>query len=77
MIQFGYGPRICIGRHITNIEMYKMLPTILHNFKFDLQVEKWNVWDGWFHNASNVMCKVSKRRPDEPRPDLVLESMKV
>lgn len=76
MLQFGHGPRICIGRHITNIEMYKLLPTILRDFKFDLLVEKWDVWEGWFHNTSNIMCKVSKRRPGEPKPELVLEHMK-
>ena len=35
ILQFGYGSRVCIGKHITNIEMYKLLPTILRDFEFE------------------------------------------
>lgn len=75
-LQFGQGPRYCIGRHITNIEMYKLLPTILRDFRFDLLVSDWKVRRSWFHNPYNVLCKVSKRNPGSPRPDLVLDHMK-
>lgn len=75
-IMFGQGPRICIGRQITNIEMYKLLPTILRDFKFDLLVEEWKVSTTWFHNQRDVLCRVSKRRPGSTRPNLVLENTK-
>lgn len=73
---FGQGPRICIGRHITSIEMYKLLPTILRDFKFELLVDEWKVRRTWFHNQSDVLCKVEKRRPASQRPNLILEHMK-
>lgn len=61
MLQFGQGPRVCIGRHISEIEMYKLLPTILTEFDFELLVEGWEVCGGWFHRTTNVVCKVGRR----------------
>ncbi|EXJ86820.1 hypothetical protein A1O3_03774 [Capronia epimyces CBS 606.96] len=62
MLQFGYGKRICIGRHITNTEMYKLLPTILHDFEFELVGNKeWKTWQGWFHQQSDVNVTVKRR----------------
>ncbi|KAK8863366.1 cytochrome P450 oxidoreductase [Apiospora arundinis] len=62
MLQFGMGARVCIGRHISEIEMYKLLPTILTEFDFELLVDDWEVCGGWFHRTTNVMCKVERRR---------------
>lgn len=62
ILQFGYGKRICIGKHITNTEMYKLLPTILRDFDFELVGKKeWDVWEGWFHSQKNVNVKVTRR----------------
>ncbi|EHY53724.1 hypothetical protein HRR83_003937 [Exophiala dermatitidis] len=64
-LQFGYGKRICIGRHITNTEMYKLLPTILHDFEFELVGNReWEVWRGWFHQPKNVNVRVTRRAPN-------------
>ncbi|KAL2422579.1 hypothetical protein ABEF91_004830 [Exophiala dermatitidis] len=64
-LQFGYGKRICIGRHITNTEMYKLLPTILHDFEFELVGNReWEVWRGWFHQPKNVNVRVTRRVPN-------------
>jgi len=48
---------------ITNTEMYKLLPTILHNFKFDLVTPEWTTWQGWFHQQKDVNVRVSRRKP--------------
>lgn len=74
-LMFGQGPRICIGRHITSVEMYKLLPVILRDFEFELLVDKWKVRRTWFHNQSDIWCKVRRRR-SSGKPDLVLDAMK-
>lgn len=33
MFQFGAGPRTCIGRNISTLEMYKLIPSFLRRFK--------------------------------------------
>lgn len=33
MFQFGAGPRTCIGKNISLLEMYKLVPTFLRNFE--------------------------------------------
>lgn len=78
ILQFGYGPRICIGKHITNVEMYKLLPTILRDFEFEgvgapegEGLKEWSVWQGWFHQQKGVDVKVRRRKPREE--DVVLE----
>lgn len=75
ILTFGYGPRICIGKHITMTEMYKLLPTILRDFEFELLVDKWEVWHGWFQNQSNVLVKATRKRDREGRgrPVLVVD----
>lgn len=64
ILQFGYGKRTCIGKHITNTEMYKLLPTILRDFDFELVGnQEWDVWRGWFHHQRNVNVQVKRRQP--------------
>ena len=82
MLNFGYGTRVCIGKHvsqslservgeslmvrqITNTEMYKLLPTILRDFDFEVLVEDWTVWAGWFNQQRDVTVKVTRRRAKE------------
>ncbi|EXJ87870.1 hypothetical protein A1O1_04797 [Capronia coronata CBS 617.96] len=67
MLQFGHGKRICIGRHITNTEMYKLLPTVLRDFEFELVGSKeWETWQGWFHQPKNINVRVKRRRATKP-----------
>lgn len=57
--------QICIGKHITTTEMYKLLPTILRDFEFDMHLngaKTWKVWAGWFHHQKDVFCNVRRRR---------------
>lgn len=65
MLQFGQGPRGCVGRHLSEMEMYKLLPTILAEFEFELLVDQWEVCGGWFHRTTNVVCKVGRRGSGE------------
>ncbi|KAJ5320466.1 hypothetical protein N7508_000749 [Penicillium antarcticum] len=61
MLQFGHGPRMCIGRIVSETEMYKLLPTILREFNFELLVDRWEVHKGWFNRSTNVTCQVQPR----------------
>ena len=62
-MSFGYGPRICVGRHITMVEMYKLLPAILREFSFDFEMPEteWKVWHGWFQHQRDVKVRVKER----------------
>ncbi|PSN61451.1 cytochrome P450 oxidoreductase [Corynespora cassiicola Philippines] len=62
ILQFGYGKRICIGKHIAHTEMYKLLPTILHKYTFELQVEEWSTKREFFQQQKNVLVKVTGLR---------------
>ncbi|EXJ67688.1 uncharacterized protein A1O5_09034 [Cladophialophora psammophila CBS 110553] len=67
MMHFGYGKRICIGKHITTTEMYKLLPAVLRDFEFEMHMDgkEWTVWQGWFHQQKNVMVTVRRRHGDQ------------
>lgn len=43
MFQFGAGARTCIGRNISLLEIYKLVPTFLRNF----QVGVYHLTDSW------------------------------
>lgn len=32
-MQFGMGPRVCLGKHIGLMEMYKLIPSVLRRFE--------------------------------------------
>ncbi|KAL3458207.1 cytochrome P450, partial [Aspergillus heterothallicus] len=61
MMHFGHGPRMCVGRHISNVEMYKLIPTLLRQFEFEMVVNRWTLQGSWFHRAGNVRCTVKPR----------------
>ncbi|GAB7358161.1 hypothetical protein MBLNU230_g0316t1 [Neophaeotheca triangularis] len=50
MFQFGAGARTCIGKNISLLEMYKMVPTFLRNFEIELDRpgEEWKTHNAWF-----------------------------
>jgi cytochrome P450 len=41
MFQFGAGSRTCIGRNISLMETYKMIPTFLRKFEVGIPVNLW------------------------------------
>lgn len=49
MFQFGSGARTCIGKQISLLEIYKLVPTFLRNFDLQLVGEQeWSTCNAWF-----------------------------
>ncbi|KAF7541770.1 hypothetical protein G7054_g255 [Neopestalotiopsis clavispora] len=52
---FGAGPRSCIGKNISILEMWKVVFELYRNFDIDLARDKeWNVSGRWFTTPSGV-----------------------
>ncbi|KAF2226840.1 putative P450 monooxygenase [Elsinoe ampelina] len=48
MFQFGAGPRTCIGKNISLLEIYKLVPTFLRNFEIVMDCPDWKTYNAWF-----------------------------
>jgi len=50
MFQFGAGARTCIGKNISLLEIYKLVPTFLRNFAVELETPDagWKTYNAWF-----------------------------
>jgi cytochrome P450 len=50
MFQFGAGARTCIGKNISLLETYKIVPTFLRNFEVRLEKPEaeWKTHCAWF-----------------------------
>ncbi|KAF2853429.1 cytochrome P450 [Plenodomus tracheiphilus IPT5] len=63
---FGLGSRTCIGRHISFLEMSKLIPTLVRDFEFELdgklQTEKWTTRNYWFVKPVDFRVKVEIRQ---------------
>ncbi|KAH7134870.1 putative P450 monooxygenase [Dendryphion nanum] len=60
---FGLGSRTCIGRHISHLEISKLLPSIVRNYDFELeQLDKaWTTHNSWFVRPMDFYVLVKKR----------------
>lgn len=50
-----------LNLQIANIEMYKIIPAILHRYRFELVVDEWKMKNGWFRRPYDVNVKVTRR----------------
>ena len=50
MFQFGAGARTCIGKNISLLEIYKLVPTFLRRYDVELadQSKDWKLHNAWF-----------------------------
>ncbi|KAK7742002.1 hypothetical protein SLS53_004586 [Cytospora paraplurivora] len=63
MIAFGYGPRSCIGKSISMLEMWKVVFELYRNFEIKLADDQdWVVKGHWFTRQSNV-AMIFKPKP--------------
>ncbi|CAG9989189.1 unnamed protein product [Clonostachys byssicola] len=62
-VPFGAGSRTCIGRHISMLEINKLLPLLLMNFEFELIGDKeWQTKTSFFVKAKQFETRIKARR---------------
>ena len=63
MFHFGAGPRTCIGKNISLLEVYKLIPNFLTRFNVELEDPKkeWKLHNAWFVKQLDFNVKFSER----------------
>ncbi|KAE8150656.1 cytochrome P450 [Aspergillus avenaceus] len=64
MLQFGAGARTCIGKNISLMEIYKLIPSFLRRFDIQLACpdQEWKLWNAWFVRQYNFRTIFSPRK---------------
>ncbi|KAH0837551.1 hypothetical protein AYO21_05039 [Fonsecaea monophora] len=62
-LPFGLGARTCIGRHISFLEMSKLIPQLVRRFNFELEhpEREWDTVNYWFVKPVDFRVKVMLR----------------
>ncbi|KAI0401531.1 cytochrome P450 [Xylaria palmicola] len=64
-IPFGTGSRTCIGRHISTLEISKLIPRLIRDFDFELAdggaEDSWTTQNRWFVKPQGFRVKVRRR----------------
>lgn len=63
MFQFGAGSRTCIGKNISLMEIYKLVPSFLRRFEVGLANpnDEWKMHNAWFIKQLNFNTKFQRR----------------
>ncbi|KAI1455020.1 cytochrome P450 [Annulohypoxylon moriforme] len=63
MFQFGMGARTCIGKNISLLEIYKVVPSLLRRFdiRFKDPNQEWKLVNAWFVKQSNFQTMFELR----------------
>ena len=64
MLQFGAGSRSCIGRNISLLEIYKVVPSFLRRFKVEMEEpgRSWRTWNAWWVVPKDFRTRFRVRR---------------
>ncbi|KAF2258967.1 putative benzoate 4-monooxygenase cytochrome P450 [Lojkania enalia] len=66
LLTFGAGHRSCLGKHISYLEIYKLVPTIL--LEYDLELvnpdKAWKIENRWFVPQFGFNVRLRKRSPE-------------
>ena len=62
-LAFGGGSRICIGRNLGLLQVYKVLATLISRYNIELAYpdQEWKTHNSWFHRQSGIQVKLSHR----------------
>ncbi|SPO04753.1 related to pisatin demethylase cytochrome P450 [Cephalotrichum gorgonifer] len=68
MIQFGMGSRTCIGKNISLLEIYKLVPSLLRRFEIRFQdpSKEWRLINAWFVKQVNFQTLFEERPLVQP-----------
>ena len=71
MFQFGAGSRTCIGKNISLMEIYKLVPNFLLRFNIELDDpdKEWKLHNAWFVKQLDFNVKFSERHFGRVRSD--------
>lgn len=60
---FGLGSRTCMGRHISELEMGKLIPRMVREFDFEIvgKERHWETENYWFVKPTDFEVKVTRR----------------
>ncbi|KAK3336366.1 cytochrome P450 [Cercophora scortea] len=60
---FGGGSRICLGRNLSLMEVYKLVPTLIATYDIALTdpKEEWWTSSRWFYRTKGVICTLKPR----------------
>ncbi|KAL2874988.1 hypothetical protein SGCOL_009831 [Colletotrichum sp. CLE4] len=63
MFQFGMGSRTCIGKNISLLEIYKVIPSLLRRFDISFKdpSQEWELVNAWFVKQNNFQAKFYRR----------------
>ncbi|KAI9756557.1 MAG: guanine nucleotide exchange protein for ADP-robosylation factor [Chaenotheca gracillima] len=63
MFQFGMGARTCIGKNISLLEIYKLVPSFLLRFEVNLvhPEKEWKLHNAWFVKQLDFMTTFKQR----------------
>ncbi|KAJ4994294.1 cytochrome p450 [Stagonosporopsis vannaccii] len=63
MFSFGAGSRTCIGKNISYLEMYKLVPAVLRSFdiRFADPDKPWKFHNAWFVKQSDFYIKLQSK----------------
>lgn len=62
-LTFGGGSRICLGRNLSLMEVWKVVPTLIATFDIELvdKNEEWWTCSRWFYRNRGVVCRLKPR----------------
>ncbi|EUC50975.1 hypothetical protein COCMIDRAFT_21686 [Bipolaris oryzae ATCC 44560] len=64
IMSFGKGPRVCLGKHIGMMEVYKLIPAVLRRWELELDEGSREVRfrNGWFVRPVELKVKFTDRK---------------
>ncbi|KAJ5461817.1 uncharacterized protein N7458_003369 [Penicillium daleae] len=61
---FGLGSRTCLGKHISILEMSKLIPRLLREFEFTPLRNNWTTQNFWFVKPMDFEVQVKRRNTE-------------